>query len=1297
MKQRHSPTLLLVFSLVAGPALGEGAAEVALPASVKAVWNLDKAFSEKTATRERVSVNGLWRWQPVAPRDAASGKETEVPAGNWGFFKVPGSWPGTTDYMQKDCQTVFANPVWKDTNIREVSSAWYQREMTVPAGWAGRRITLSIENLNSLAAVFVDGRRLGDVLFPGGEIDLTAAVKPGSTHVLSLLVIAMPFRAVMISYGDSARAKEVRGSVDRRGLCGDLWLAGEPVGPRLSDVRVATSVRKWEISFSASPDGLAADTRYVLKARVRDGKMIVKEFKSKPFGAPVTADGRCAFTAKWKPPRLWDLHTPGNQYDLDLSLEDAKGRTLDAALPVRFGFREFWIDGRDFRLNGSRIHCSVLPTDNSQVGAAWSTYEGALETFARLKAHGFNAVYTHNYGCEPGTHLGFNGILRAADDAGILLFFSMPHFGQYEWKEADAEKTNGYARHALPYVRTAGSHPSVVLYAMSHNGAGYAEDMNPDMMAGAGNEPDRGPWSKRNAEHCLRAEEIVRGMDPTRTVYHHSAGDLGSMDTINFYANFSPAQEQADWFESWAAKGKRPLFLCEYGAPLTWDFTMYRGWYKGKREFGSGVVPWEYCIAEWNSQYYGDRAFGISETEKRNLRWEAARFREGKLWYRWDYPVAVGDRRLSETHEIFAKYLTAEIRAFRAFGLSGYCLWDHSQYWQTRDSTNRDRKELPVDWESLQRPGFSPDYLEGRYETWENAFEREDWVPTVAGRAIIRNNAPLLGWLAGRPEALTGLDHDFLPGEKFKKTLVVINESRKPVTCACEWSFALPKARKGARKVKVATGEQARIPLSLEVPADTPAGTYTLSATFRFSDGTVQEDSFAVQVLTGDPAPSAGPKTALLDPAGKTAADLKRLGVAFDLVPPGADLSGYDLLVVGREALAVDGQGPDLGKVRDGLKVVVFEQSAAVLEKRFGFRIAEYGLREVFPRVPGHPALAGLGGGNLRDWRGEATLQSPRLAYEMGERGISVKWCDISVTRVWRCGNRGNVASILIEKPARGNFLPLLDGGYSLQYTPLMEYREGKGLVLFCQADVTGRTDAEPAADRLVRNLLAYASGWKPARVSTQVRYAGGPAGLAWLKAAGISVTGWKGEAVGADEVLVLGPGAAKPRSTGAIAGRVLCVGLSGDEARALAGLDVRTEKKEHIAAVFEPLPVPSPLAGVGPADVHNRGAWEIPLLTGGVEAVGDGVLALGGNGNAVFCQLVPWQFDYAGNYGLKRTFRRSSFLVNRILAGLGAGGTTPLLDRFKAPPTGDDKRWLSGFYLDDPEEWDDPYRFFRW
>src|SRR5207253_6749506 len=131
------------------------------------------------------------------------------------------------------------------------------------------------------------------------------------------------------------------------------------------------------------------------------------------------------------------------------------------------------------------------------------------------------------------------------------------------------------------------------------------------------------------------------------------------------------------------------------------------------------------------------------------------------------------------------------------------------------------------------------------------------------------------------------------------------------------------------------------------------------------------------------------------------------------------------------------------------------------------------------------------------DWRGEATLTPQRLKYEPGQQfnnAPTVKWSGIPVTRVWRCGNRGNVASVLIEKPACGDFLPVIDGGYGLQYSPLLEYREGKGMVLFCQVDVTARTEGEPAADALARNMLRYVSGWKPLPRRT-VLYAGDPAG----------------------------------------------------------------------------------------------------------------------------------------------------------------------------------------------------------
>ena len=388
---------------------------------------------------------------------------------------------------------------------------------------------------------------------------------------------------------------------------------------------------------------------------------------------------------------------------------------------------------------------------------------------------------------------------------------------------------------------------------------------------------------------------------------------------------------------------------------------------------------------------------------------------------------------------------------------------------------------------------------------------------------------PLLAYIAGSPAHFTSKDHVFFPGQTFEKQLIVINNSRRTVTCDCAWSLALPQPLSSNSKVTVETGQQARVPLNFALPAALKPGVYKLAAKMKFEPGDVQEDEFTIQVIERKPAPKVRGKLALFDPKGETSAFLKSLGVRCDPVDAKADLLKYEVLVVGKSALTADGPAPDIAHVREGLKVVIFEQTPAVLEKRFGFRIAEVGLRQVFKRVPDHPALSGLETEHLRDWRGEATIIPPRLEKKPSRNyGFVYEWCGIMAPRIYRCGNRGNVASVLIEKPAHGDFLPIVDGGFSLQYSPLIEYREGKGLVLFCQMDVTGRTESDPAAETLAANIIEYVSGWKPSPRRESV-YAGDPAGLKHLQSAGLAVGTCNGEGLKADQVLIAGPGRGKP------------------------------------------------------------------------------------------------------------------------------------------------------------------------
>ena len=202
-------------------------------------------------------------------------------------------------------------------------------------------------------------------------------------------------------------------------------------------------------------------------------------------------------------------------------------------------------------------------------------------------------------------------------------------------------------------------------------------------------------------------------------------------------------------------------------------------------------------------------------------------------------------------------------------------------------------------------------------------------------------------------------------------------------------------------------------------------------------------------------------------------------------------------------------------------------------------------------------------------------------------------WCGLPVSHIWRCGNRGNVASVLLEKPARGDFHVLVDGGFSLQYSPLLEYREGRGLVLFCQLDVTGRSEPEPAAETLVRNLLSYDAAWKPTpRLHGALcRRRGRKSASRIHRRHGASLRG----AANSGLIKCWWPVPARDRRSAAHAvedpRRLAEVRRKPPRRRArparpstlLPGGKVRVKNAEHIASYFEPPALNSAFAGIQP------------------------------------------------------------------------------------------------------------------
>lgn len=1272
-------------------AAAQQGADVQLPAGVKAVWDIRKAFREATPTRERVCINGLWRFKPAA------GYTESVPAdgAGWGYFKVPGPWPGKGGKGQ----LLFAPKSWT-ANLGSLDAAWYARDISVPADWQGRRIALHVDDLNSYATVFIDGKEVGTMVFPGGDLDLTSVCAPGKTYHLAMRVIAQRLNSEGSSFVSHEPKVNNWTPLTMRGFCGDVFLSSAPAVARIADVKVDTSVRHWMLTVDVSLANMQPGKIYTLRATVHDnnGKEALTA-ESAPFTAADLKNGRISFDKAWKTPKLWDTDTPQNMYHLNLDLVQG-GSTLDTYYPVRFGFREFWIKGRDFILNGSPVHLRALPLNSAVRGwtATDAGYEGARETMERMQSLGFNYVYGHNYGFQPGSHVSYKQILKAADDTGMLFGYSLPNMSHYDWRQHN-EKTNGYERDLAWCVRRAENHPSVVMYAQNHNFLSIRDmfdnpqllplDMDKKLIA-----------ANRRTARVYSRERILRGFDTTRPVYNHGAWSR-QISTLNCYLNWVPMQERAEWVQLWSEKGVRPLFFVEYGEPTFLSFLAMRTFTTKK--------PHQLYTPEWGASVRGDQASRLSDFEKSALRFEAKKWEQNKSFPTWSYPDEMAKTtNISNLIGVQAEFIAHTWPYFRAFGLSGFNIWSAWNVCYPRPGLTVRRKDFKVDWQDLQKPGISADFCKVPLQSdlfYSLTTRRSDWIPNLRGAALLRYNRPLLAFIGGPARRITAQDHNMLPGQTVQKQIIVINDSRRPVNCNCQWSFALPAKVNGKKTVHVEAGRQARIPVQIVLPATTAPGTYTLSMRATFNTGKVQNDSFAVDVMAPAPKPDIQSRIALYDPKGETAELLSGMGVHFDAVKADSDFVDYDMLVIGKGALTADGPALDLSRVRDGLKVVVFEQTAEALQDRLGFRVEEFGERRVFRRVADTPVLAGLSNENLHDWRGSATLVPPALPLQKFGTYLTVKWCGFTERRPARCGNYGNVSSVMIQKPTEGDFVPLLDCGFGLQYSPLMLYREGKGMVLFCQVDVTGRTREDPAAVRLADNIMSYADSYSSPAPTRSVLYVGEPAGLKQLKAAGVGATAYSGRPLGKDDVLVVAPSAGDALSGHAVdvkrwvgaGGRLLAVGLSEAEAQPLLPFAVKLRVAEHISIYFEPQKAGTLLAGVGCGDVLVRVPRRQPLVTGGAEALGDGVLAEAKGADVAFFQLVPWSYDYEKLYNTKTTFEDSSFVLNRLLGNLGTAFQTPLLSRFAHAPGTESKPWLEGLYQDKPMAEDDHYRFYGW
>ena len=1084
-----------------------------------------------------------------------------VPADDdcWGWFKLPAIWPDRWDNEEAYQSPILAqyledNILTKENSIPE--KAWYKRTINVPPHWEDRQIVMEFSLVNTHVQVFIDNAKAGELWFPGGEVDLTGKLLPGKRQSVALLVEAIPLADSLDAFMAPDRIIKEKAVVKNKGINGDVYLTSRPKGQRIVFVQTIPSVRDDTITFRTELED-ASNILYKVVADVTLPDGSVKTFSQKLPSVP-DEHNAIVLTSEWKKASLWELDDP-QLLTASVSLYSADGLTLiDRTIPFTFGFREFEARGKNLYLNGSPVHLRALHCEaGTSVGVECSAEPEAAEMLRRMRQYGFNFLINAHYNFNFGAMNYLEGLLNAAEKNGFLMSFSLPHLNQFGWKLHEPAVRDRYAWMTRFLIRKVANNPAVVMYAMNHNSCGYFGDQNPLKIDGKyrpeKDEDSQFPQPGNRRNQATHAEMIVKSIDPTRLVYHHESGNLGDLHSVNIYLNWAPLQERSDWMKHWAANGVKPVFFVEWGLPHISSWSSYRGpefiW---RTKAFQNLWATEYAAAELGEEAYRQAsAYGGDAIIHEQKLWET---NQPFAWSELNRPLT----KYPFYHQVMAKYATDNWRSHRAFGVSAMLPWDQGALWKTPKNVNP--KTHLNDLSVLKQPGLFPDRMNAMPSQFiYGKTDPDGWEPTALGEAFLRWNQDTCAFIGGANEdstiqveessedegapvvrsdnqqhqhfvsrkklisktrlsstPVTDKTHSYRQGETIQKTIVLINDTRKTRVATVDWRCqSLRKSFKATLK----PGTVTICPISCVV-GDSGLQNHTFTSritmTAKFDNGDIWTDQFDFQTLPIQDKLLDGFAAWIYDPKGLTTQYLQEISM-LELKPLTADATLdfeqiKEPIIIGREALDDPAHIVWLAEAIQKGKVLFFEQSYDALTKRLGFRANIHGLRELFVTKYIHPAFRDCvspmdeneeqaANTALKNWRGASTLTPPFLDVpEHEEHNPKWNWLGFENTRVWTAGNQGNVASVLIEKPEIGNWRPLAVGGFDLQYTPLLELIVNKGRTIFCQLDVTNRTENDPVADRIACRLINYLIYAPDIGVKRKVYYTGGPEGRALLK-----------------------------------------------------------------------------------------------------------------------------------------------------------------------------------------------------
>ena len=364
-------------------------------------------------------------------------------------------------------------------NLGQTAKYTYERSVAVPASWAGKIIKLCFRAVNYSCDIYVNGTKvssfgIGWVPF---DVDITPHVQAGASFTLRV-VVGSAYVNGQAQYG-VGQDWWARGDVS--GIIDDVWLRGFGT-VCINDAFIKTSYQNKTITVDYTVKNYGTQSRTVtIKGDVSPSTSgtVVKTLTSNPVTLAAGQEKVVTVSASWTDPQLWWPDQPNLYHIASQVLE---GTTVVDRETRRFGFREMWISGIHFILNGIR---SNQRGDNTYVEDNLTTVARVESQVARWKQLNMNIFRWH---AAPVPEY----MMDVCDEKGFMVVNESPLYGTNGLNRPGGSVWIDHCHEQFTYwIKGSRNHPSVVRWSVSNEALS---------LLSAQDHHDLGVWVKQNLD-----------------------------------------------------------------------------------------------------------------------------------------------------------------------------------------------------------------------------------------------------------------------------------------------------------------------------------------------------------------------------------------------------------------------------------------------------------------------------------------------------------------------------------------------------------------------------------------------------------------------------------------------------------------------------------------------------------------------------------------------------------------------------------------------------------------------------